>query len=210
MLARRNSWAFPFWREYTGVAARTLPHQSWLTQIQKPHGISTSSVQDRAGQHTLLYQYHFLPHQKYDHSVRLTCVAMDVCWCLAKFLALCVLQVQNKLIPAVGHLKLLDEQCDAITQLMWGFQFLSWTINLVSDTHWISADKKKSADLDFALLCFVGCYSRLHQLGFHNINEKSFPHSFCHSNSSNLKQNTGWHLLNSKAKKQLELFICWI
>lgn len=48
--------------------------------------------------------------------------------------------------------------------------------------------KKPQLESDSVPLCLAGCYSRLHQLGFHNINEKSFPHSFCHSNSSSLKQ----------------------
>lgn len=47
---------------------------------------------------------------------------------------------------------------------------------------------KNQLDSDSVLLCLVGSYSRLHQLRFHNINEESFPHSFCHSNSSRLKQ----------------------
>lgn len=58
----------------------------------------------------------------------------------------------------------------------------------MSDIQCISPEKKYQFDSDSVLLCLVGCYSRLHQLGFHNINEKSFPHSFCHSNSSSLKQ----------------------
>lgn len=47
---------------------------------------------------------------------------------------------------------------------------------------------KNQLDSHSVLLCLIGCYSRLHQLRFHNINEESFPHSFCHSNSSCLKQ----------------------
>lgn len=128
MLAGENSLTFIFWKEFVGLAVRILLLVKEAdTNMKRPrNGSFTDSVQEITGQWTLLYHYYFSPRQKCDHSVRLTCVAMDVCWCLSKFLALCALQVWNKLFPAAGHLKSLGAQYDAIAQWTWGFQSLNW------------------------------------------------------------------------------------
>lgn len=175
---------------YRAESQNSLSCQKTLldTNMKSPHNsVSTDSPQPQSSQQILLCQIR--PHlirnviTVLDQPVA-QWMPVDVCQCfwlpvLSQYEIHQLLQQDIR-----SHLT-----NNAVQECSWSEDSNLWTEwNIfVSDMEWISTPQK-SAWFRFCSAVSCRSYSRLHQLRFHNINEESFPHSFCHSNSSRLKQ----------------------